>query len=283
MSHAEKAKSVVETEVYSCMASFLSSEKMLDHRFRFKSDAVLNETECASHLDDYRNGFYHEISNELRNDEDLVENADCLLSQLKKLFLAETSMKKIIYENSRKMSRRKRKKALRAINYAIEKKMETAVMLCTTEEVFGELFDVLYSSGNETESSENENDEDKQGEDYCHRKYIVEKNFINTTVYDVTLNPENINTSDLNCDEIIELSIEEAENELKSDFLSSLDRSSRRKGRCIGKTIRTHNFFEHSMRVIMLGEIGIPDHQRAEERSNFIREMKDLYEAIMNC
>lgn len=210
-----------------------------------------------------------------------MENADCLLEQLQKLFLAETSMKKIIYENSSRMSRRKRKKALRAINYAIEKKMETAVMLCTTEEVFGELFDALYSSANETESSEH--DDDNQGEDYCHRKYVVEKNFINTTVYNVTLNPENINTSDLNCDEIIELSIEEVEDEFKSQFLTSIEWSSRRKGRCIGKTIRDHDFFERSMTVIVLGEIGISDEQKAAERSDFIKEMKDLYEAIMNC
>jgi hypothetical protein len=266
------------------MTGYLRSKNMLDNRFhsqRFKANHNINDTECNVHLEEFRTSFYNEIANELRNDEDLVENADCLLEQLEKLFLAETSMKKIIYENSSRMSRRKRKKALRAINYAIEKKMETAVMLCTTEEVFGELFDVLYTSTNETESSEH--DDDKRDEDYCLRKYIVEKNVINTTVYNVTLNPENINTSDLNCDEIVELSIEESEDELKNDFLSSMDWSSRRKGRCLSKTIRSHDFFERSTRVVMLGEIGISDKQKAEERSEFIKEMKDLYEAIMNC
>jgi acyl-homoserine lactone acylase PvdQ len=274
------SEKVQETEVYACMSRYLRSEKMLDRRFRFKSNEIANETECETYLEEYRDGFYSEIVKELKNDEDFAENSDCLVVQLKKFHLAETSMKKVIYENSKKMSRRKRKKALRAIDYSIEKKMETAVMLCTTEEVFGELFEVLFSNANETESEESD---DKPGEDYCHRKYIYDKNFINTTVYNVTLNPKNIDTSDLNCDEIVEHSIEEAEEELKDEFISGLERPSKRKGKCIAKTIRTHQFFEHSIKAIVLGEIGISDDQKNEERLIFVKEMKQLYESIMNC
>lgn len=262
------------------MSNFLRSEKMLDRRFRFKTNEVSNETECETYLEDYRKGFYEEMVKELKMDDDLAENSDCLVENLKKLYLAETSMKKIIYENSRKMSRRKRKKALRAINYSIEKKMENAVMLCTTEEVFGELFDILYLNANETGSDESD---DKQGEDYCHRKYIVDKNFINTSVYNVTLNPENIDTTELDCAEIVQNSIDEAEDELKDEFVNGMEKTSKRKGKCISKPIRTHQFFERSVRIIILGEIGLVVDQKIEERSIFIKEMKNLYAAIMNC
>ena len=275
---SDAVETAAETNVFLCMTNYLRNEKLVDRRFGLKSLKGFNDTNCESYLEEFRFGFYTEIFNKLKNDEDLVENADCLLAQLKKLFLAEASMKRIIYENSKKMSRRKRKKALRVINYSIEKKMETAVMLCTTEEVFGELFDVLYSSANDSDESD-----DKSGEDYCHRKYMVDKNFINTTVYNVTLNPEHIDTSKLNCDETVQSSIEESEDELKREFLNSLDHTSKRKGKCIGKTIRTHEFFENSLVVVMFGEIGIPSDEKAVERSLFIKKMKDLYEAIMNC
>lgn len=274
LSNAEKLQ---ETEIYACMSKYLKSE---DRRFKLKSNEVASETECESYLAEYRNGFYTEINKDLKSDEDLEENAECLIVQLKKLFLAETSMKKLIYENSKKMSRKKRKKALRAIDYSIEKKMETAVMLCTTEEVFGELFEVLYSNANETESNESE---DKQEEDYCHRKYIVDRNFINTTVYNVTLNPGNIDTSDLKCEQIVEQSINETEDELKDEFVNGLERPSKQKRKCITKTIRTHQYFEHSVKVIIFGEIGLSEDNKLKERLNFVKQMKSLYESIINC
>lgn len=273
-------ESLQESNVYACMSTYLRSEKMLDRRFRFRTNEITNETECETLLEDYRKGFYEEMSKELKADEDLAENAECIVENLKKLYLAETSMKNIIYENSKKMSRRKRKKALRAINYSIEKKMENAMMFCSSEEVFGELFDVLYMNANETGSEESS---DKEGEDYCHRKYIVENNFINSTVYNVTLNPENIDITDLNCEEIVQQSIGEAEDEIKDEFVNGLERPTKRKEKCISKTIRTHQFFERSVRIIMLGEISLADDQKLAERSIFIKEMKDLYADIIKC
>jgi hypothetical protein len=280
-----RAESITDTSIFSCMENYLQENKMLDKGFRYKIKKDTNEvamlTTCSADLDEYREMFYTELANELKADDDLAENSDCLIEQVKQQHLAEVAMKRHVYENTRKMSKRKRKKSLRAIDYALEKKMEVAVKLCTTDEVFGELFDALYASSNSTDSSE-EKEESRQ-EDYCTRKYMVDNNFINTTVYSVTLNPENIDVSSLKCDDIMEATIKEAEDELKEEFEEEFERPSKRTMKCVVKAMRSNHFFENNVRVSILGEIKISDDAKIQERAKFIELMKDLYENILKC
>lgn len=277
-----KTDALVESVVYDCMSNYLRTQKLLErsHHFRRNKENKIttNGTQCDVQIAFYRNTFYTEMENDLKEDEDLAPQADCLVENLRKSDLAEFSMKRLVYENSRKMSKRKLKKALKAIDYAIEKRTETAVTLCTSDKVFGDMFDATYANANTTDSSEEETPE----EDYCERKYMVDNNFINPA-YHVSLNPKNVNVSNLNCDEIVEHSITEAVNELRGEFEDELERPSKRTLKCVTKAIRTGHYFESIARIVMLGEIGISDTDKAEERKKFIDGMKQLYENVLKC
>lgn len=254
---------------------------MLERRFgRFKSNKTNTpESQCEAHLNEFRSMFYDELMKELKDDEDLSINADCLIQKSKEFHIAEISMKKLVYENTERMTKRKRKKAIKSIDYAIEKKMETAVKLCTSSEVFGELFDTLFDGSNDNETDSTES----TGEDYCLRKYIVDNNFINTTVYQVNLNPDNIDVSKLNCDEVVKQLREEHEEEINEEFKLEFKRPSKRVRRCLTKTFRTHNYFESTIRVFMLGEMNISDEQKTAERNSFIESMQNFYADILKC
>lgn len=266
------------------MTNYLRSQNLLN-KFSFRTGQKfrhidVNDTECESKIEQFRNVFYATLKAEFEEDDDLADDADCLVDHLKKSHMAEVSLKKMVYENTRKLSMRKRKKALKAIDYAIEKKTEIAVKVCTFNEVFGEVFDALYENRNVSGSSE---ESDNPEEDYCERKYIVDRNFINTTLYDVNINPLNISVSNLNCSEIVENSLIEAVNELRNQFEDELERPSRRAMKCVTKVIRTGNFFENNVRIAMLGELGISEERKSEERRQYIETMKEIYENILKC
>lgn len=111
-----------EIESYKCLESYLHSNKMMERGVRRKFKAV-NATDpgCDVHLENFRDKYYEEVARAMKEDEDLSENVDCLIEQMRKFHVAEVSMKKLVYENSKKLSKRKRKKAMRAIDSAIEK------------------------------------------------------------------------------------------------------------------------------------------------------------------
>jgi len=272
-----------EIESYKCFENYLHFNKMMERgirrQFPGKFKAINATDGCDVHLKNFRDKYYEEAARAIKADEDLSENVDCLIEQMRKFHVAEVSMKLLVYKHSKKLSKRKQKKALRAIDFAIEKKMETAVKLCTTQEEFGKLFDELYSSANQTDDGE----EDSPQEDYCMRKYMVDKNFINSTVYKVNLNPLNIDVSGIDCDEIIENSIQESVDELKHEFDDVVKRPSKRTTKCITKTIRSFNFFEANVKVVVLGEVGITDENKIKEKAIYIESMKALYENILKC
>lgn len=272
------------------MEDYLKEHKMLDKGYRYKpkkdkkseNEVALPGSECEPRLIAYRDIFYTELAAELSAEEELAAHAECMIEQLKSLHLAEVAMKQYVYENTRKMSKRKRKKSLKAIEYALEKKMEVAVKLCATDEVFGELFDALFVSDNSTNSSEEETSESLK-EDYCTRKYMVDNGFINTTVYSVTLNPKNVDTAELDCDEIVEASKLHAMEEIQEEFEEEFERPSKRTLKCISKAMKSNHFFENSVRVAILAESKIPDEFKAAEREKFVETMKQMYDDILKC
>lgn len=231
-------------------------------------------------MDTFRTVFYTTAEEELKSDKDLQNDAECIVEHMKKLHVAEVSMKKIVYEHTKKMSKRKRNKAIKAIDFAIEKKMTTAVKLCTVDSTFGAAFRILYLSG---QSNDSEEDIDKKNEDYCLRKYMTENNFIDLTVYKVNLNPDNITVIGLNCDRIVKDSIEIGENSFKEEFEDEDGQLSKQISRCLTKTIREHKLFEASTKVVMLGEIGVTDEVAEAEKKMYVQKMSALYDGLLSC
>jgi len=256
---------------------------LLERNFKITSNDVGTE-QCEESLKSFRQVFYTEIKSGFDEDEDLVENSECLVGHLTKLHLAEVAMKKYVYENTAGLSKRKKKKALRTVDKALEIKMESAINFCVGNEAFGELFDELYTdSNNKNKTEDDDEDESSPSEDYCVRKHFVDNNLINSTQYQVIVNPTNITTADLNCDEIVELLVDEAEDELVDQFAYEMGKKSKKKRRCIAKTVRTFKYFESVGRVGLLGEIGIPDEDKTQQRTQFIQAMLELYENVHKC
>jgi len=264
--------------VYGCFGNYLRNQKLLDKDV-YKANS-LTEAECDATLETFRTVFYTTAEEELKSDKDLKDDAECIVEHMKKLHVAEVAMKKIVYERTRKMSKRKRTKAIKAIDFAIEKKMTTAVKLCTVDSTFGAAFRILYLSG---QSNDSEEDVDKKNEDYCLRKYMTENNFIDTNVFKVNLNPDNIDATALDCDKMVKESIELGESAFKEEFEDEDGHLSRQISRCLKKTIREHKLFEASTKVVMLGEIGVTDEVAEAEKKIYVQNMSALYDGIMNC
>lgn len=275
-------KAEAEIKSYTCMVDHLRSLKLLDKDFRYRSTSTSSESsQCQSDIEEYRGLFYEAMESELKGDEDLSENVDCLIEQFKNINLAEVSMKKSIYQNSRAVSQRKRKKFIKAIEFSLEKKMSNAIKMCTFEQAFGEAFDEFF--GKDPEKQEEPEGEEEHQVNYCLKKHMVDKGFINTTVYNLDLNPKNIDISELNCDKYIEAAVDEAVDLIKEEFEEELELPSKRFMRCITKTAREGNFLEISLRVQILSDLKISKELQVEERSHYIESMKGIYDRIMKC
>lgn len=264
---------------FDCVTNHLKSENMLERQYSVKPMNATSKSECDAELKETRDDFYAQISEVLKEDDELASSTDCIVEHLRQFKLAEVSMKLLLLEGNSRMSKRKRKKAMKALDYTIEKKTEVAVKLCLSDEAFSELFDTLYDNCNATKNASDNTPE----EDYCLRKYMTDKNFINSTLYKINLNPENVDVSKLDCEEIVKTLEDQEVEALKEEFKDELEQPSKKSLKCVGRTIRVGHFFEASAKVSMLGEIGITDEQKAEERKEYIGKMKQLYDNILKC
>jgi hypothetical protein len=165
---------------------------MEDYLKAFEGEApVVGSDQCETSLNEYRDLYFAELTRGFKAEKELASTAECIVEQAKNLHIAEVAMKRLVYEKTRKMSRREKKKSMRAFDHAGEMKLKLAVKLCTTDE-FGEFFDVLYASGNSSDSKENKvNSTESENkvvsddeENYCVRKYMIDNGFINTTLYE---------------------------------------------------------------------------------------------------
>lgn len=270
----------MESVEFNCLESYLRSENFIEKYHLIRQKSAMNSSdkeECYEQVSDLREKIYAVLGKELEESDDLAPHGTCLIENFKKSQTAELLMKIFVYENA-KMSKRKLRKALRALEYALEKRLEAAKKLCTANKVFGDMFDATYANANSTDSSE----EDEPEEDYCERKYMVDNNFIHSR-YHVNLNPKNVNVSNLNCDEIVKDSINDAVDELLEEFPNDSPNRSKRMRKCLSKAYRDGHYFENIARAVMLGEIGISETDKAEERRKFIDNMKQLYEDILKC
>lgn len=231
-------------------------------------------------LEKMKNRFYSELEDHFKTNEELADIADCLVEQLKALNASEIIVKQATFsESRRKVSRRHRKKLMRALNDDLNKMMNTAVVFCSSYESFGKVFDDYFEKNeNETES------EDETAEQaYCIRQYMIENNIIDTNVYKVNPNPLNSSITDINCGPINKAYIKEVEDELKIEVQEDFDRLSRRASRCIMRTIQAHKYFEFILKVKILGDIKISDELKSEEKKTFIEKMKKMFDEIVRC
>lgn len=233
------------------------------------------DSSCDPVIEEMRNNFYAELATGFREDTELVNITDCLVERLKLSNLAEIMVKQASLTAANNISRRKRKKLLKALDKTLNKKMEVAITLCVSDEEFGERFDALIDSVTNGTKPEKH---------YCARQYMIDNNFIDTTVYKMNVNPSNINITGINCQVIIKDYIAEVEDKFKEEYEEDLyHRTSKTSSRCFAKAARSNNVFAFTVKVVMLGELEISDAAKTEEKSIFIEKAKNLYGEMLNC
>lgn len=262
----------------SCASNYLKEKKLLDSKFRAKfAQSAEADSSCTEYISVFKDNVYETYDKEFRADKDLVEVADCLMEKLKEVELADLSIKNYVYESAVNMPRHKRKKAMKAIELAVEKKTETVVKVCTASKAFGDVFEELC------EKDSSESDEDSLIDDFCIRKYLADNNFINTTIHQIDLNPQKVDVTGADCEKVIKESKEEVIDDLKKELEKEDEFSTRQSKKCLKKSVNESKYFEVIGKALVLCEVKMTPDIKEYERGQFAKNMGELYEFIYRC
>lgn len=274
------ADRLAEAGGFICVVNYLRSQKLLDLRVGYTSkenNILTRRTECDSKITKFINDFNTKSKKTYEDEKNSDSSVNCVIEYMKRYRVAEVSLKRLAYEYNTNLSRRKRQKALKDIDYEILKKTSTAEIICISDEYFGKIFDDLYGDASDLVPAE-----DLEDKDWCLRKHM--KEFNDTTVYD-RVNPLNINITALNCEEIIKnFTNADILNVLKAEFGDDMMKiPSKHIKKCMINVLRINNLMESNVRTQLLFEFKISDEKKSEEREKFIEESKQLYVKMFRC
>lgn len=256
----------------------MKSKGLLDSKFRVKTEqSDLSDSVCESFISAFKTTFYEKISKEFKKETDLSEISECLIEKAREVELADLAFKVVAYEGASNLPKRKRKKAMKAIELAIEKKTETIVKVCASGKTFGQVFDELCKKDG------SESDEATPVDDYCIRKYLTENNFINTTIHQIDLNPEKVDVTGADCEKVVREAKAEAIAELKKEFEEEDEFVSRHARKCLLKSVNNGKYFEAVGSAVVLCEVTMTPEIKEFERNNFIKELESLYDIVYRC
>jgi hypothetical protein len=275
VSYAKKEE--IDQDQMACLVHYLKSKDMLSPLFRAKFNATISAEEnpgCGLFLTLFNMFFYSQLEQSFQEDEDLAGIAHCLTEQLRKNNFGDITLKNVLYEGAVNMPAYKRKTALAAIEYDMEKKIETSAMMCLGDE-FGEIFDSIAQEVDTTKG-----DDESEIEDYCLRKYALDHNWVDASVYNIVVNPHNVDVSHANCDE----TIISTRHYLVDAFLDDYQEfeASKTKKKCVVRAVIEHQYFKAIARAIILAEAGLGSHYD-EEKALFVSTVKKTIEQIMQC
>lgn len=261
-----------------CTSNYLKAKGLLDSQFRVKSSqSDVPEAACTEFVSSFKDAFYENINKEFKTDKDLADIAGCLMGKAREVELADLALKVVAYEGAFSMPKRKRKKAVKAIELAIQKKTETMVKVCASSRTFGDVYDQICKKDS------SESDEDSPVDDYCIRKYFTENNFINTTIHQIDLNPKKVDVTGADCEKVVAAAKTEAMAELKKEFEEDDEFVSRHAKKCLLKSINDSKYFEAAGKAVILCEVTMTPEIKEFERNQFIKDMEFLYEIIYRC
>ncbi|CRL05606.1 CLUMA_CG017993, isoform A [Clunio marinus] len=264
-----------------CLLNYLHENQIIIGGFRgFKARKTqFNEPDatCNERIESFNNNMYDELLRLLRNEHETAEIADCIIDQLKVLKYGDLQLQKLFYEGSKTISKRKRKNKLKSIEFSIDKQLEISLKICSPEDIFGEFFDELYNSANQT------SDEDSAESDYCLKKHLSDTNFYNKTAYVIDMNPKNIDISQINCDDEYKIALDAFEEAFEEELQMEMRKSPKNTKTCVTNAIRSTKSLEHNLFAAILGEIGVTADERAKERAKYVTAMDQMYSKLMKC
>lgn len=232
---------------------------------------------CQPVLDEFSSELYSELAKQFREDKDLVNIADCVSQRLAEANASEIMMKQLVYSSAHttKISESSKNKMLAELDEFLEKLMTASVMVCDDTDI-SEMFEQLFEKGVNESSSEITDTENN----YCLRRYTIENNLIDTNVHKLNINPQ---YNSIDCSAMNQAQMKETEDAIRIEFEEDLDRPSKKAKRCLLRAIRTSNYFDSSLRVRILAQIGISGDVKSKEKKIFIEKMKMLYKEMLKC
>ena len=262
-----------------CIENYLKSKQLLDADFQTKlPESDGSAIECDAFVLNFNKEFYDELKTTFETDPELADVTQCIIDNLKKSQLVELSMKLAMYQVVAKLSPKKRKKAIKAIEYTIEKRLENAAMVCHSAKTFGAMFDQMYNAEDEGNDTE-----DKKLDDYCTRKHLIDNNFIDSTIYTVDLNPSHVDITGVDCVERVQNSKADVFNAFKEAFEDETAKSLKRQQKCLTKASNSFHYFEDMAKVVLLGEVKISPERYVIEKQLFIDSLKNIHEIAAEC
>lgn len=255
---------------FNCYADHLRRHGLLETDMEaepFNGDSYL----CEVILTTTAEAVYKDLFEEFNKTEEFHGAAGCIVDTLKKSNWSDLDIKERVYAVSDFSDEEMTKKIqeLKALQSNISSE---AIVSCMADKEFGELFDIIYNKEEDTDLVA----------DYCARRFAVTNKLIDTSVYHVEENPHNIKTEDINCDVINKQHFEEAEVELRQHLLKDIHENVY-KADCLIRKYHDNHYFNNTLVVALLGEIGITDEQKKIEKKKFIRRMIKITKTLMEC
>lgn len=281
------------SHLYECIFKHAKDNGLLGHEKHLNyTPGPTNVSFCDQAISEFREKTFVSLRDLVEEDKSFTIHSDCIVNMLKDFKIDENYIEKFVYDEDKSMSRLRRQKALSEVLSYIEDRIELAEELCAPDIMFGEWFDEYVDveidhslesdeTSNSTES--HEDDDEELHKDYCQKIHLIDAGFINTKFFNVKVNPKNIDISHLDCDKIWLETSEEFIIDLKDEFASRLDSSSRKAKECMIHTIKQGNYAEMMVKVFILSEAKLTDEQRIDERNKYISFMSALFADIMRC
>ncbi|XP_070497360.1 uncharacterized protein [Chironomus tepperi] len=275
-----------ESERFECIANYLRDKKLLDKNFKYYVQARQEDLNCTPFVTELREKFLvdsldgkkasssEEGDDSKEVDQFFIDNAVCLREQFEAINFPEIMMKLFVYEKSVKTSKNQKKKLLAAANKELENKVQVAMAMCASEDVFGEMFDKIIA-----ESEEEDTLEEKQN-DYCIRKYVADNEILDSNQFKFNLNPDNIELN-FECKDRIDDMFESLEDVLKDAF--EVPNQSKKQLRCMNRVLRTGKAGEFIAKISVLSEVKLNDEQKTVFRNEFITKLKGFYIDMVQC
>lgn len=260
----------VDDDTQFCVENYLKKFNLIASEFG--NDEGISSS-CSFMIPIIKKHIYKNFREQLEDNEDLKDQAECIMRQLKEKDFANILLALSVYQDAdaSKISDDLRNETFEKLSKTMQNEVVLATMDCKLEAQYEEIFDELIDG-----SSESYEDELSLEENYCMRKYIVDNELIEPS-YKLSLNPQEIDTSVVNCDEVFPATRQSLENHMILTFISEHSgEKNEEMDACASEVIHSENFIDQLLSFSFLHEIDLSDEAKAKEKAKFIQIMKNF-------
>lgn len=227
---------------------------------------------CEMVLKTARQKIYNSLYKEFKKNDNLKESASCILESLKSSNWSDLEIQEEIFELYQVFTKDERREKISHIRLLKHKLSNDAIISCMAENEFGELFERIFM----------EEDLDDQVHKFCSFKRVYEQNIVDRNYF-----PENWETKFMKINESICNSLNsqrfaEAEFELRQHLIRDI-KENETETECLIKTYNAEHYFDKTLAIEILHELGINEEQKLKEKKKFIDSMTEITNNLARC